>query len=75
MFEFLVIFSCWLYRLLRPTDPELKEARSRAWNDEHLSFWGSYREAELAEQKYLMELKTRNTSRDRLNGGTNGMTV
>lgn len=55
VFEFVVIFSCWLYRLAQPSDPRQKDVRYAAYAQEHLSFWSSWREAELAEQQYLKE--------------------
>lgn len=57
VFEVCVLFFAWLYRLIRPADPAQREARSKAWNQEQLSFWGSYREAEIAERKYLRAKK------------------
>jgi hypothetical protein len=55
VFQFTVIFVCWLYRLLRPADPQRKAVRYQAYEQEHLSFWTSFREAEEAEKRYVRE--------------------
>lgn len=52
IFFYCVIFTCWIYRLIWPANRELRELRSAAWNDEHLSFWSSWREAEQVEREY-----------------------
>lgn len=55
VFEFIVIFTCWLYRLVWPADQQRKTVRYQAYEQEHLSFWRSFREAEEAERRYLKE--------------------
>ena len=55
VFQFAVIFVCWLYRLVHPVDPQRKTVRYQAYEQEHLSFWSSFREAEEAERRYLRE--------------------
>lgn len=58
---YVVIFTCWIYRLIWPADQELRNRRYAAWNQEHLSFWSSWREAEEAEREYRKNVSRRNS--------------
>lgn len=53
---YVIIFICWIYRLIWPADQKLRERRYAAWNQEHLSFWSSWREAEEAERQYKRDI-------------------
>jgi hypothetical protein len=68
---YLVIFTCWIYRLIWPPDESLRQARYAAWNKEQLSFWSSWREAEMAEREYRMKMNQR--SNGHRADGSNGV--
>lgn len=67
---FLLLFPCWLYRIVVPPDPELLAARSKYFEEayDQLNFWGSIRMAEEAEHQYIAN----NGNKDRDNEGPSG---